>query len=331
MWTETFSVWVVIDQYTEVPFLLPNVDERLTWMRSWARWDEVSLDSLQLHHLSTGELSSSTRSSRLLHEEVVEAPSPVEAGHVAYANTVTKLNLLSLVTGRGFSIVTVAMKAPHSEALGSLIAKSLEKQSELVRKRPDGALPSALVPQGSMIITASKEGETLTESFESTTYLDEEMSGKFNRTLRVMKQGDVESEWKLAVSGFQALEAGKRAKFGRALHLHAAAKMIREMYSRYEITWTALDSLTPFVDARGKEKIRGMASHIGTINGVEDLRSVIGKLYTTRNDISHGRRADKAFPTECKRRLLMLEWILENFIREGVGVDQVAPGGCPEI
>ena len=55
----------------------------------------------------------------------------------------------------------------------------------------------------------------------------------------------------------------------RALEYHMAARMSRDLYSRYTVMWAARDALTPFLEKFGEEKTKGIAKFLGDLNGYE--------------------------------------------------------------
>jgi len=45
--TARYHVVISIKQFTEVPILLPGVDERISWLRTWTLWNNLNLQSIR--------------------------------------------------------------------------------------------------------------------------------------------------------------------------------------------------------------------------------------------------------------------------------------------
>jgi len=320
-----------IDQYTEYPIQVPFVEERLAWMRNWSSWREFNFVGLQLRHVETIETERYAKTSFLAFESTVNADSLESAVKTTYTEATKKLNFLSLLTGKGFAPITIRVPRPLTR---------VEKRSNLVNRIYWWAVKRAEVK-------GSKEGKAEADSWpgerrhvviDSPGYQHEEYEVVVDvrengpkRELWSTTIDEVERRWRALTDTVNRLPPNTTSELTRALDLYRASRMSRDVFARYVVVWTALDSLTPYTDKMGKEKTDGMAKFMGPISGVAALPDVIGKLYGTRNDISHSRKQGEEFSGVCKNRLIMLEWIFLCYLHERLSLPQRPASGAPTI
>ncbi len=328
----TYRIWCKINQFTEIPILLKNVDERLAWTRYWTSWRSLQIENFKLYHIKNENTEAVTRESGLLTEEYVTYTDVVGATTKAYELIRTKLNILSLVSERGFSISMVYPVTDKEPAIDISIQDYLEQaEKALVGNEPNvsDSPPHHILSE--LVMTAGVEhSDILKENLELVQFIEE--ANLVERNIVVNRIVEVEDEWKSGYYAFRLLTLNQQNRLNQSMDFYRNTLLSRDIFSRFLLSWTALDSLTPYLDKMGNVKVEGISSFLGNISGLNKLEDTISKLYSIRNDISHNRRRkDPEFISEAKRGLLMLEWILKNYLRKRLGLEQKDPKALPDI
>src|ERR1700733_4483232 len=104
-----------LEQFTEVPLSLEGVDERLAWMRTWTSWRNLTLTEFDFFHEYDRVTEAKSRSSRLISLEMVPVEPLGAAVEGEYNVLNRKINLLSLISGKGFGIISVYPIHPETQ------------------------------------------------------------------------------------------------------------------------------------------------------------------------------------------------------------------------
>lgn len=110
--SQEFKIRAIIDQFTEIPMAFDRVEERSSWMRNWSSWRNVHLDKLPLIHLTKIEQEREERTSRLAVLENIRSSLLIEGITNYYSELSSKLNILSLITERGYWIISIHPAPP---------------------------------------------------------------------------------------------------------------------------------------------------------------------------------------------------------------------------
>jgi len=297
------------------------------------------LQSLPLFQISFNEDLDSD-SSYIATQEPIESDDPIKAVDGAITQANIKLGLLSLITDKGFSIIGsyVPLEAPESFSLAENIKQYRENMIP-IKNKANAEMTAALKLKANNLIFGlrrfqlhagnnheNKEThEILEESGEVILQAQELIKDKkIQRTLPVLVKKELISEWEKVLGNFWGKDDDAKKKLSRSLNLWMSSRMNRDIFSRFLIDWTALDSLLPSTNLRGPEKIKEMAKSIGPINGLPtDLDDVLHIIYQSRNDIAHS-RTEYVTKLECfKKELIVLKWIFKNFVRKELGLNQL--------
>jgi hypothetical protein len=276
------------------------------------------------------EEKESAQMTKIYSMERVNSLTPTDAVTVAYDSARTKLNLLSLISNKGFLISHIWPL--YSKDAQSIMGSTEQMNQEIgatrkwleYSKKPE--IKSVNFSSGKI----TKDPEYLQEGFHTVIYPQEEPTAV--RNIVLLKISDLENDWSEAFDKFSEKDVSTHFLLNQAMELYRISLTSRELYSRYLLDWIALDSITPFVEKQGSKKIAGMSRFIGRISGIDDLGPVIEELYRIRNDIAHSRMQQiLEFNTECKKGLLWLEWILTNLVRTKIGLNQRNEKAAPNI
>jgi hypothetical protein len=275
-----FRIWSKIEQFTEIPTLIDGVDERLAWVRNWTSWRVVKLDKLILIHMDTGDHEKALRTSILVTEEWISGmTSPVEATVQAYDLIRTKLNILSAISEKGFGINSIYPAHYVEKDLNSYVNETLFSVPENKPNPVQDAKGKPIIPVfSSIVMTGGNEpGEYLREEKEIVLNIQQGTDIKLGNTI-MTKISELQNEWMRAYAAFSTKNRQSQNPLNQSMEFYRVTRMSRDLYSRYLLDWTALDSLTPFVQKMGREKTNGMASYIGGISGINDLPETIWKI-----------------------------------------------------
>jgi len=297
------------------------------------------LQSLPLFQISFNE-DLDLDSSYLALEEFPEADDPIKAVDEAITLANIKLGLLSLITDKGFSIIGshVTLQAPESFSLAENIKQYRENMIP-IKNKANAEMDAALKLKANNLIFGlrrfqlhamnnpeNKEThEILEESGKVIPQAQEQIEDEnFKRTLAVLVKKELISEWEIILEKFGGKDDDAKKKLSSSLNLWMSSRMNRDIFSRFLIDWTALDSLLPGTKSFGDEKTKEMAKSIGSINGIPiNLEDVLHTIYESRNDIAHS-RVEYVTKLECfKKELMLLEWIFKNFVRKELGLNQL--------
>jgi len=333
-----YHVVISIKQFTERPILLKDVDERISWLRTWTLWNNLNLRSLPLFQISSSA-DIDKDSSYLASEEFIEADDPIKAVDEAITLANIKLGLLSLITDKGFSIIG-SYVIPQTLKPFSLEENIKQYRENLIplKNKTNAEIAEAskfwtkdlIFGLRRFIMSAGNNPENketpeiLGESAEVIPQEQELIRDKIQRNLVVLLKKEVSSEWEKVLRNFEDKGNDAKKKLGRSLNLWMSSRMNRDIFSRFLIDWVALDSLMPSTNLYGTEKTKEMAKSIGSINGIPtNLEDVLHTIYQSRNDIAHS-RTEYVTKLECfKKELMVLEWIFKNFVRKELGLDQL--------
>jgi len=340
----SYRVIISIKQFTEVPILLPDVDERISWLRTWTLWNNLNLQSLPLFQISFNEDLGSD-SSYLATQEFIESADPTKAVDRAITLANIKLGLLSLITGKGFSIIGSYVLPQNLESFS--LAENIKQYRENmipIKNKSNAEMAKGLKLKANNLIFGlrgfrmsagnnpenKKTPEILEESAEVIPQAQELIRDKIERTLVVLFKKEVSSEWEKVLGNFGGKDDDAKKRLSRSLNLWMSSRMNRDIFSRFLIDWTALDSLLPSTNLYGTKKIKEMAKYIEPINGLPtNLDDVLHIIYKSRNDIAHS-RTDYVTKLECfKKELMVLEWIFKNFVRKELGLNQLPGEAIP--
>lgn len=326
---QQFSFLVSADQYTEYPDRIAYVEERLGWVRNWSSWRGFNLTGLPIEHTASLEAERDARTSYLVTGCEVTAESANDGARIAYETVNRKLNLLSLITGKGFIPITVGVPTSptRQDRRANLVKKAywwVSKQAE-VKTDQTGKGQADSWPGQRKTVAVEKPGYQH-EEFEIAVDIREQEP---KRQLWQTTIAEVEHRWTSLTETVAKLPPGTMPELSRALDFYRVSRMSRDLFARYVVVWVALDSLTPFTEGRGRDKINGMAKHMGAISGVENLGSILTAIYSTRNDIAHSKELGEDFAKTCKSRLIMLEWVFVCYLHERLGLPQRPPNGVP--
>lgn len=325
-----YKVWFIIKQYTEYPLFIEGLGEGLDWYRGWASWQNVKLRDLVIVHEPDQSEEEKEGISTMYAEEIVESDSPFRSASIAYNKMKTKLNLLSLISQKGFLIKSVFPNADLNADLNS----ELDRFESLIHENQPTKTSSKNQIQinpffARFIMKTGKSEDYLSESVEAVYSVLE--GPELKRNIHVIKLPWLQDEWNRAFTNFFNLDIKDQPLVNQSMEIYRMALTSGGLYSRYLLQWIALDLLTPFVKEKGSKKIAGMSVFIGSINGVADLKLTLEIIYGMRNDIAHGRAQQiNAFDIECKKGLLWLEWILTNFVRMKLGLNQINERAAPK-
>ena len=333
-----YHVVISIKQFTEVPILLPDVDERISWLRTWNLWNNLNLGSLRLFQISFNEDLGSDFSYLAL-EEFPEADDPIKAVDEAITQADIKLGLLSLITDRGFSIIGSYVLPQNLESFS--LAENIKKYRENmipIKNKANEEMSAALKLKANNLIfglrgfriSAGNDPEILEESAEVIPQAQELKRDKIERTLVVLFKKEVSNEWEKVLGNFRGKDDDAKKKLSRSLNLWMNSRMNRDIFSRFLIDWIALDGLLQSTNSHGTKKIKEMAKFIEPINGLSTvLEDVLHIIYQSRNDIAHS-RTEYVTKLECfKKELMVLEWIFKNFVRKELGLNQLRGEAIP--
>jgi hypothetical protein len=328
-----FNLWVKIDQFTENPLSIEGVDERLAWIRSYTSWRKLKLENFQLVHLRNIIEEHDSERSRLGFNIHLKAANLYNAIQSAYAITDTQLNILSVVTGRGFGIITVF----HSEK-----ERTFDNYEEDVAKLDKNAIvgPSIKYSPNTAAVQTINLGDPFDDYYntfhdESGLSLNEhEKSAVFHdilndrpRFIIILKIEDVIKNWQIAFETYWKGSEGRRSRLNRCMSFWKASRMSRDIYSRYTLDWITLEQLTDSEEPMGKVKTNKISRFIEQYFNLSfSLASPISKLYETRKDIAHGRRTDRQFLVDCKQDLILLEWFLRSVMSAVLGFGDLNTG-----
>jgi len=339
-----YHVVISIKQFTERPILLKDVDERISWLRTWTLWNNLNLRSLPLFQISSSA-DIDKDSSYLASEEFIEADDPIKAVDEAITLANIKLGLLSLITDKGFSIIG-SYVIPQTLEPFSLEENIKQYREDLIplKNKTNAEIAEAskfwtkdlIFGLRRFIMSAGNNPENtetpefLGESAEVIPQAQELKRDRIERTLVVLLKKEVSSEWEKVLENFGGKEDDAKKKLSRSLNLWMNSRMNRDIFSRFLIDWTALDSLLPSTNLYGTKKTKEMAKSIGSINGIPtNLEDVLHTIYQSRNDIAHS-RTEYVTKLECfKKELMVLEWIFKNFVRKELGLNQLRGEAIP--
>ena len=197
-----YHVVISIKQFTEVPILLPDVDERISWLRTWTLWNNLNLQSLPLFQINSNEDLGSD-SSYLATQESIESDDPIKAVDEAISQANIKLGLLSLITDRGFSIIGSYVLPQNLESFS--LAENIKKYRENmipIKNKANEEMSAALKLKANNLIfglrgfriSAGNDTEILEESAEVIPQAQELKREKIERTLVVLFKKEVSSE-----------------------------------------------------------------------------------------------------------------------------------------
>jgi len=297
------------------------------------------LRSLPLFQISFNE-DLGLDSSYIASEEFIDADDPIKAVDKAITKVNINLGLLSLITGKGFSIIGsyVPLEAPESFSLAENIKQYRENMIP-IKNKANAEMTAALELKANNLIFGlrrfrlhagnnpeNKETpEILEESGEVIPQAQELIKDKkIQRILPVLVKKELISEWEIILEKFGGKDDDANKKLSRSLNLWMSSRMNRDIFSRFLIDWAALDSLMPSTNLYGAKKTKEMAKSIGSINGIPtNLEGVLHTIYQSRNDIAHS-KDEYITKLECfKKELMVLEWIFKNFVRKELGLNQL--------
>jgi hypothetical protein len=338
-----FHMLAQIEQFTEIPLQIENVEEELAWMRTWSSWRSANFEGLRLLHLASQDRENLYKTSFLAIEKHVSIRNQSDAENALanfYQELFPKINILSLLTENGFSIKAVSpytlatqknrkVKWLSMEYWRNYIDKTsfeLSREATLITDEEGYASPQITVGQRKTCVI-NKDGY-FPVSYEVIVDLREKNIG---RRFEMVPIVEVQCRWDKANKKILDFDSNYKFVLLRALELFRTAKMIRNVYARYSIIWAALDSLTPYSNKMGIEKTKGMAKSVGQINGVDDINEALSQIYSTRNNIVHCDRKELSFPYKCKKRLLRLEWILNCYVLKLLELPQLPSSLAPKI
>ncbi len=335
-----FHVLISIKQFTEIPILLQGVDERIAWQRSWTSWENLNLPSLPLFQLSSNE-DIDTDCTYLASEEFVETNDETKALEITVSNVNDRLGLLSLISDKGFSVIgsyiipstqgpfSLAdnVKAYHDHRISVKTKTNIEIGEEASKSKTNDLIFGLRRFRMSTLETQ----KTLGESIEVIPQQRELMVDKnIKRTLVLSSKEELSKEWQIVQPNFVGKNGTTKSSLSRSMNLWMNSRMDRDISSRFLIDWVALDNLTSCIDLKGRKKTNKMALIIGSINGIQNrLDDVLYKIYSSRNYIAHSKGSYVTKLGRFKKELMILEWILKNYMRKELDLNQLPEKAIP--
>ena len=327
-----FDLEVLVDQFTWIPWVSETVVPEMRWLKFITVFSEpMDLGGLVIKPTRT---HGPIKQNYMIIENELFSEDYLSATQMVFQKTQQLLDLLSIVSSRGFKISRIRPGAKIRRKLGLIHRKSLRERMLLYllkRFSPEPILEGTTDSEGKLSteLTAYRElvAVSKVEGFlEEDVILTTDFPGnKADIEIGMLPIEEFKKRLEEAQRNFRRISANKKLR--SSARLYRMSLLLDDYIARYVLMWTALESATS-VPRRleGPKKIELISSRLTEVPGVEDapenLRQIIKRLNWTRNRIVHepAFAIRKQFQENLTRSLIELDWILYNCLLCGFGL-----------
>lgn len=342
MSAKKWDLEVLVDQFTWIPWTSEKGIPKMRWLKYLTVFPEpMNLGGIVVRPTRT---RGPIKQNYMIIENEIFAEDYLSATQMIFQKTQQVLDLLSIVTSRGFRIYRVRPVAEIRKKLGltrrtSFRERMLFHLRKLLSPKPilqgttdsKGEFTISLTAYKEHIAVPKVEGFLEENVIFTTDFPGKEISAVNIGLLRI-------DEFK------RRLEEAKRRFLSivSIKELHSAARLYRtslqlnDYMVRYVLMWTALESATLVPRSlQGKKKIDWISSKLTKVPGVEDvpdnLTRIIKRLNWTRNRIVHkpAFAIRKRFQEDLPRSLIQLDWLLYNHLLSRFGLPLLPESSSP--
>jgi len=341
MSSKTWDLEVRIDQFTWIP--QPDEKAIIPEMR-WQNLITVFPESIDLGELVVKPLKTRGPLKRnpLIAEKSIIAQDYLSATQILFQKTQHVLDLLSVVTSRGFRIQRIMPSESVLRRLGLVQRQSpMEKiRSYLLRKlaREPTIEASLKGDETTRILTAYKE---LVAVIKSEGFLEENAvfttdfpgKGTLQVKIEMLRKDELNRRLTEARKNLPKILAAE--ELSSAIRLYRVSLQLNDYTVRYVLQWTALESATQIPKGvTGQKKIDRIGSEMINVPGIADLKSardLLKKLNLTRNVIVHkpALAIKPDFQEDLTKQLVGLEWLLYNYLLFRLGFPMLPQVSSP--
>jgi hypothetical protein len=323
------SYWpleVVVNQFTWIPWSSEAVIPEMRWLKQLTIFSEpISLGEIILKPVKT---HGPIRQNLMIAEKELSAEDYLSAIQIFFGDTQHILDLLSLVTSRGFKILRVRPSLEIRRKLGLERQKSFRESVRLsllkrLKQKPvrhdAGTKGESIAPLTAYqkLIAVSRAEGYLEENVIFTTDFPREDTSTVS--IDMLNIGEFKRRLEVAQRNFHAITSKRNLRAG--LRFYRTSLQLNDYMVRYVLMWTALESAT-LVPRKitGKKKIKWISEKVQTVpgikNGSENLEEIVKRLNQTRNRIVHqpAFAIRKRFQECTTSSLIQLDWVLYNYL-----------------
>lgn len=286
--------------------------------------EPVNLGGVVLRPLRIG---GPTRQNPMIIEKALHSGNYFLATQTAFREIERILDLLSIVSSRGFKIHRIRPSAKVRKGLGLTRRKSLKERmvrclQERLSPKPiiegkwdsGGKLTTSLRPYREHIAVSKAEGY-----FEENVVLTTDFpSPRADVEIGMLRIEEFRRRLEEAQKNFQRMT--NKEELHSAARLYRTSLQMNETLARFVLMWTALESATLVSKKqRGRGKIEKMTLQLDNVPGIREkknLKRIVERLNRARNRIVHNPQfaIRKAFRESLTTMLIQLDWILHNHL-----------------
>lgn len=339
-----FQLQELIDQYTWIPS--PGQIDLLAEMR-WlfvitAFPDVIALGDYSLARIKM-RAANRFKTNQFVINATVRADDYLSAKRTLFNKTQQMLDLLSVVSTRGFKITKInpnivvdKVKKPFQEKLLSYIIQKLEntkpEEAPISTSKMDQAGHAAPILQTSKEYVAEFKAEGyLTEYATFTHDASPQRFAKVHHSM--IKREDFLQRLSEANANYHSIVALRNLT--SALRLYRLTLQLNDYATRFILLWTTLESAMGLPrKCQGLQKLTVFADRVNVVPGVgtsERAVAILRSLNKTRNKIVHRIEltARRSFQEALPVSLVKLDWITLNFLLHGLNLKMLHENVSP--
>lgn len=326
MISKTWDLEVLIDQFTWIPWVEETaIIPEMRWLNFLTVFPEsIDLGELVVRPMRT---HGPMKKNYMVAEKEILAQDYLSATQIIFRKAQQMLDLLSVVTSRGFRICRVGPSAHVLRKLGLTRRPSFQERlrSYLLRRLSTEQAVEGTIKgsESAKSLSAYKEFVAVSKAegfLEEDIVFTTDFPGKQALTIEVGMLREDEFNRRLVQARKNLSRIMAEEKLNSAIRLYRVSLQLDDYIVRYVLLWTALESATqvPY-RVTGKEKIDWISSRIINVPGVmksENAKKILQRLNLIRNTIVHRPAAAirQDFQEGLTKSLVELEWLLYNHI-----------------
>lgn len=321
---------VLVDQFTWIPWSSEAIIPEMRWLKQLTIFPEpISLGEVVLSPVKT---HGPVRQNLMIIEKEILAENYLSATQILFGDVQRILDLLSVVTSRGFKILRVRPSSEVRLKLGMTQKKSfresvlLSLQKKLKSKTPhhhdNSCKVKSITPLTAYqkLIAVSRAEGYLEENVIFTTDFPRKEISTLN--IDMLNVSELKRRLEAAERNFHMISSNKNLR--AAVRFYRISLQLNDYMVRYVLLWTALESATSVPKKiTGRNKIKWISEKVLTVpginNGSESPEEIIERLNQVRNRIVHQPpfAIRKKFQEGMASSLIQLDWILYNYLLNG--------------
>ena len=343
----TFELEVLIDQFTIIPSpkqtgLIPEI----RWINARTVFPEpTTIGTTTLTRITPA--NPFTKNQYLIKREVV-AEDYLSAKRIVFYETEQALDILSIVSQRGFKMLRITPPQPKTNNIGQTKKNSLRDKLIAWSNKQLKSKPTQLTPIDQFMIDEKGQATIKLQPYmeytlelkeagrlqEYITFTHDAQSNQLSK-IHYFNMTTKDMQLRISEANTNYLRISSLGNVTTAIRFYRMSLQSSDYLTRFVLLWSALESACNLRERCGfPEKMRIMSNEIVTlpkVHNLEKANEVLTKLNWTRNQIVHNPQITRQedFKESLPESYSKLNWLCINLLLDKLSLTMLHENASP--